>query len=69
MPRLVSIAMLTTLCACALPALASESLKSYNEVTAALDAGYDVSVSTDLARCAPEEGTPVTQTRGGRPIA
>ena len=68
MPRLVPAALVATLCACALPALATESLNNRAEVLAALDAGYDVSVSTDLARCVPEEGTPVTQTRGGRHI-
>ncbi|AMV00685.1 hypothetical protein NY98_13275 [Xanthomonas citri pv. fuscans] len=68
MPRLVPAALFATLCACALPALATESLNNRAEVLAALDAGYDVSVSTDLARCTPEEGTPATQTRGGRHI-
>lgn len=68
MPRLAPAALLATLCACALPAWASESLNTRAEVLAALESGYDVSLTTDLGRCTPEEGTPVTQTRGGRHI-
>ncbi|MEG8131448.1 VirK family protein [Xanthomonas hortorum] len=68
MPRLAATALLATLCACALPAWASESLNTRAEVLAALEAGYDVSLTTDLARCTPEEGPPVPQTRGGRHI-
>ncbi|MCC8487692.1 VirK family protein [Xanthomonas campestris pv. raphani] len=66
--RSASIAVTAALCACALPALASETLNSRTDVLAALEAGYDVSVSTDLSRCTPEEGTPVSRTRGGRHI-
>ena len=46
--RPASIAVTAALCACALPALASETLNSRTDVLAALEAGYDVSVSTDL---------------------
>jgi len=68
MSRLVPAAMLAILCAGALPAFASESLKSPAEVTAALEAGDHVSVSADLARCTPNAGTPASKTRGGAHI-
>ncbi|APO96185.1 VirK family protein [Xanthomonas vesicatoria] len=68
MPRLAPTVIAAALCASALPAIASESLNTRADVIAALDAGYDVSLSTDLSRCPPEEGTPVSRTRGGRHI-
>lgn len=51
MSRSASIAAIAALCACAPPAVASETLNSRADVLAALEAGYDVSVSTDLSRC------------------
>ncbi len=68
MPRLAPIALAAVLCASALPAVASETLNTRADVIAALDAGYDVSLSSDLSRCTPEEGTPVSRPRGGRHI-
>ncbi|MCC8537631.1 VirK family protein [Xanthomonas axonopodis pv. poinsettiicola] len=68
MPRLASAIVAAALCACALPAMASESLNSRADVIAALDAGYDVSLTTNLSLCTPEQGTPASQTRGGRHI-
>ncbi|AOD13498.1 VirK family protein [Xanthomonas fragariae] len=69
MPRLAPAALVATLfCTCALPAWASASLNTRAQVLAALKAGDDVSLSTDLSRCTPEQGTPPSQTRGGRHI-
>ncbi|MCD0244909.1 VirK family protein [Xanthomonas melonis] len=68
MPRLAPSLLAAALCASALPAMASESLKSRADVIAALEAGYDVSLTTDLGRCTPEQGTPESRTRGGRHI-
>ncbi|PPU75958.1 MULTISPECIES: VirK family protein [Xanthomonas] len=68
MPRLASLVLALALCPYALPAAATESLATRAEVIAALQAGYDVSLTTDLGRCTPEQGTPASQTRGGRHI-
>ncbi|RFF39100.1 hypothetical protein DZD52_10950 [Xanthomonas nasturtii] len=65
LPRLAPAVFAAALCACAVPAMASTSLNSRADVIAALDAGYDVSLTTDLSRCTPEQGTPASQTRGG----
>ncbi len=67
MPRLVSAVFAVALCASALPAMATESLKTYVAVISALEAGDDVSLTTDLSRCTPEPGTAPSQTRGGPP--
>ncbi|KAB7768601.1 VirK family protein [Xanthomonas maliensis] len=63
--RSASLSLIGALCACALPAWASETLNTRAEVLSALDSGYGVSVSIELGRCTPETGTPATQTRGG----
>ncbi|MCC4608481.1 VirK family protein [Xanthomonas campestris] len=68
MSRLIPAVVAAVLCASALPALASESLKTRADVIAALESGYDVSLATDLGRCTPEQGTPISKTRGGRHI-
>ncbi|WP_372382831.1 VirK family protein [Xanthomonas sp. NCPPB 1068] len=68
MSRLIPAVVAAVLCASALPALASESLKTRADVIAALESGYDVSLTTDLGRCIPEQGTPISKTRGGRHI-
>ncbi|UAY97568.1 VirK family protein [Dickeya dadantii] len=60
-PVLLSAALLVT----AMPAMASKSLKSADDVITALNKGQSVNVTIDLSACTPQEGTPASKTRGG----
>ncbi|PPT36271.1 hypothetical protein XarbCFBP8132_19120 [Xanthomonas arboricola] len=53
------------LCIAAVPAFATESLRSQASLIAALEAGRAVAVSVDLSRCTAEAGTASSQSRGG----
>ncbi|MCI4186197.1 hypothetical protein F6X50_10455 [Dickeya dianthicola] len=59
-PLLLSAALLAT----AAPAMASKSLKSADDVIAALNKGRSVNVTIDLSACTSQEGS-ASKTRGG----